>query len=199
MIRPQATLTQLQRIMRPQPATALRPAQMLTLRKAPLAPGASGSSQAQNSKIDSKEVDYASLFAKDSTFMLMKKLFVYRLMGSNLFINHALKGMELSYKLMGVRLTNAIINSSVGSIFTSGDSVHTLRQDLTAIEKQNIQGIANYSVEGLKEMDEAKVENFFNVMMESISAVTEGRDEGHLAIKLTTLIPMDILTRLSRA
>ena len=131
--------------------------------------------------------------------MLLKKLFVYRLMGSDLFINHALSGMQISYKLMGVRLTNAIINSSVGSIFTSGDSVSTLRQDLTDIEKKNIQGIANYSVEGLKEMDEAKVENFFKVMKESIMAVTEGRDEGHLAIKLTTLISMDILTRLSKA
>ena len=131
--------------------------------------------------------------------MLMKKLFVYKLMGSNIFINHALTGMNLSYKLMGVRLTNFIINSSVGSIFTSGDSVTTLRQDLTAIEKQNINGIANYSVEGLKEMDEVKVATFFKVMLESIVAMTEGRDEGHLAIKLTTLISMDILTRMSRA
>mmetsp|Transcript_28725 Transcript_28725/g.43386 ORF Transcript_28725/g.43386 Transcript_28725/m.43386 type:complete len:293 (+) Transcript_28725:238-1116(+) len=131
--------------------------------------------------------------------MLMKKFFVYKLMGSNMFINHALTGMNLSYRLLGVRFTNFMINSSVGSIFTSGDTVQTLRQDLSAIEKQNINGIANYSVEGLKEMDEEKVANFFKVMKESIVAMTEGRSEGHLAIKLTTLISMDILTRLSRA
>lgn len=35
--------------------------------------------------------------------------------------------------------------------------------------------------------------------MDSIKAITEGGKEGHLAIKLTALISIEIMTRLSKA
>jgi len=38
----------------------------------------------------SDEEMLSSIFAKDSTPELIKKYFVYKLMGSNLFINHSL-------------------------------------------------------------------------------------------------------------
>jgi len=43
-------------------------------------------------------------------------------MSSNLFINYALSGMNLSYKLLGVGITNFIINKSAGGVFTAGAS-----------------------------------------------------------------------------
>lgn len=61
-----------------------------------------------------------AIFAKDSTLSLMKKFFVYKLMGSNIFINHSLTFMNLCYKLFGTRLTNFGVNVSVASMFTSG-------------------------------------------------------------------------------
>ena len=61
---------------------------------------------------------------------MLKKFFVYKLMGSDLFINHSLRMMNLSYKLFGVRLTNFAINSSVGSLFTAGETVKTLVLDM---------------------------------------------------------------------
>ena len=64
-----------------------------------------------------------AIFASDSTFALIKKLFIYRMMSSNLFINHALTGMKLAYKLMGRKLTNLMINKTAGSIFTSGETL----------------------------------------------------------------------------
>lgn len=67
------------------------------------------------------------VFAEDSTFMLIKKLFIYKTMSSDLFINHALKAMMCSYKILGTKLTNALINKSAGEIFTSGASIDTLR------------------------------------------------------------------------
>ncbi len=97
--------------------------------------------------------------------MLMKKYFIYKIMGSNLFINYALTGMNLFYKLFGVRFTNFIINKSAGEIFTSGVSVQSLLQDMKLLEKKKIYGIGNYVVEGLHEMDEAKIEIFYRDMM----------------------------------
>ncbi len=52
----------------------------------------------------------AAIFANESTVGLMKKLMIYRMMSSNLFINHALRGMQLSYKILGRTLTNLMIN-----------------------------------------------------------------------------------------
>jgi len=65
----------------------------------------------------------AVIFANDSTLGLIKKLIIYRMMSSNLFINHALRVMQLSYKVLGVSLTNLLINSTAGSIFTSGETL----------------------------------------------------------------------------
>ena len=120
-------------------------------------------------------------------------------MGSNLFINYSLSAMNLFYKILGVRFTNLMINSSVGSLFTSGESITSLIKDLEALEKNNIYGIANYVVEGIDVYDDAYVQKVYEHMLESIHAQTEGKQEGHFALKLTGLISTDVMTRLSRA
>lgn len=140
-----------------------------------------------------------AIFAKDSTTTLMKKFFCYKLMGSNLFINYALFGMNVFYKVLGVRFTNFMINKSVGSLFTAGESIQTLVEDIKALEKHNVYGIANYVVEGLDVYDDAFVQGVFEHMLESIHAQTEGKEEGHFALKLTGLISTDVMTRMSRA
>ena len=45
------------------------------------------------------------------------------MMSSNLFINYALTGMNIFYKIFGVKFTNYIINKSAGEIFTAGASI----------------------------------------------------------------------------
>jgi len=141
----------------------------------------------------------SAIFAKDSTYMLIKKFYVYKLMGSNLFINHSLGLMNIAYKICGIRLTNFAINKTVGSLFTSGETIQTLVQDINALEKNNINGVANYVVEGIPIQDEKLVSGVYSHMLECIGAQTEGRSEGHFALKLTALISTDTMTRLSRA
>lgn len=116
----------------------------------------------------------AAIFANDSTLGLMKKLFIYRMMSSNLFINHALRGMQLSYKVLGVPLTNLLINSTAGSIFTSGETLQTLAADIKHLQSRNIHGVANYVVEGLHEMDEAVIQKVYDDLIESIKVLTAG-------------------------
>ena len=98
-----------------------------------------------------------AIFASDSTFQLVKKLFIYRMMSSNFFINNALWGMRLAYKFMGRSLTNLLINSTAGSIFTSGETLQTLVSDIELLEKKGVHGVANYVVEGLHEMHEPTI------------------------------------------
>jgi hypothetical protein len=59
--------------------------------------------------------------------------------------------------------------------------------------------VANYVVEGLSEMNETKIQQILKDLMDSIKACTEGRQQGHLAIKITALCAIDIVTRLSKA
>lgn len=79
-------------------------------------------------------------------------------MGSDLFINHSLSMMMLSYKLFGTRLTNFAINQSVGSLFTAGETIESLVADIAELEKRNISAIGNYVVEGLAEIDEVAIQ-----------------------------------------
>ena len=139
------------------------------------------------------------VFDNDSSFTLIKKFFVYKLMGSDLFINNSLSMINMSYKILGTKLTNFAINNSVASLFTSGESTISLVKDINSFEKQNIFSIGAFIVEGLPKMDEPKIQAFYNDIMGAIDATTEGKDEAHFALKFTALISTDIMTRLSRA
>ncbi len=93
------------------------------------------------------------MFADQSTLSLTKKLMVYKLMGSNLFINNAPRGMDLSYKILGTKVTDCLINSTAGGVFTAGTNAHELKVEIQDFNKKNIGGIGNYVVEGLFNMD----------------------------------------------
>jgi len=67
-----------------------------------------------------------SIFKHDSTFTLIKKMIIYKTMSSNLFINHSLNAMNLAYGLIGMKITNKLIESTAGSIFTGGVSIDDL-------------------------------------------------------------------------
>jgi virulence-associated protein VapD len=130
---------------------------------------------------------------------LAKKLLIYKMMSSNLFINHALTGMTLSYRILGRTLTNLLINKTAGAVFTSGETLRSLAADIQALEQRQIGGVANYVVEGLHEMHEPTIQKVYEDLTEAIKILTENSSEGHLAIKLTSMITIDVTTRLSKA
>ena len=92
-----------------------------------------------------------------------------------------------------------MINKSAGEVFTSGETITSLLNDMSKLENRGIKGVANYVVEGIHQMDEKIIQNVYNDLMISIKALTNGRPEGHLAIKLTAMISIDIMTRVSNA
>lgn len=96
------------------------------------------------------EVEPKNPLRFDSTFSLMKKFAIYKMMGSDLFINYSLMGMHLSYKLLGVKLTNLAIENTCGSIFTGGVTLDDLLRNQVELEKQNIGTIGMCVVEGLR-------------------------------------------------
>ena len=96
------------------------------------------------------ELESPSPFAADSTFTLVKKLAIYKLMGSNLFIDYSLMGVGAAYKVFGTRLTNFAIEKTCGSVFTGGVDL----QDLSVAEKElrerGIGTVGCYVVEGVR-------------------------------------------------
>jgi len=129
----------------------------------------------------------------------VKKLCIYRVMSSDLFINYSLPTMRLLYKVFGTKLTNVLINKSAGEVFTSGEEIQSVVGDIAHFEKRGITGVANYVAEGLHEMNESTIQTTLKDLMDTIEAVTKRKQEGHLAIKITALISIDIMTRLSKA
>ena len=91
------------------------------------------------------------MFAKDSTVTLIKKYCTYRLMATNFFIDNSMRFMRLGYKTIGQKNTNRIIGSTVGCLFTAGQDVQSLREDILAHKNQNILTLATYAMEGALE------------------------------------------------
>ena len=54
---------------------------------------------------------------------------IYKMMGSNMFINYSLMGINVSYKVFGKTLTNFAIESTAASLFTGGVTVADLNKD----------------------------------------------------------------------
>lgn len=82
------------------------------------------------------------------------------MMASNLFINHSLTAMSLSYRVLGIKLTNAVIENTAGSIFTGGVSVDDLCKDMDVLTQRNIGSISMMVAEGLKNADEKYLDYF---------------------------------------
>jgi hypothetical protein len=51
-------------------------------------------------------------------------------MGSNIFINYSLGLVNSLYRVFGIKLTNFIINNTVGQLMTSGESLSSLMKDI---------------------------------------------------------------------
>merc|ERR1719498_81150 len=107
------------------------------------------------------------------------------MMGSNLFIDHSLRAMSLSYRILGMRLTNMAIEKTCGTIFTGGVSVDDLCRDMDTLEKRNIGSISMMVVEGLTNAEEKTLDYFYKMSMDTVKQQSEGRPESHFAMKLT--------------
>ena len=140
-----------------------------------------------------------SVFAHDSTFMLVKKLMIYKMMGSNIFINYSLMGINVAYKVFGTRLTNSLIESTASSVFTGGVTVADLMESSKSFSKREIGTIGCYVVEGVRDAENEHLDHFYDFSVESVQAVTEGVSEGHFALKLTAYISTDVMEKVSQA
>ena len=59
-------------------------------------------------------------------------------MGSNLFINYSLAGLNFSYRVFGMRLTNKVVQSTSGEIFTGGVTIDDIKNDSKRLAERNI-------------------------------------------------------------
>ena len=84
--------------------------------------------QQEDDNVQQQQESESGVFAHDSTFELVKKLMIYKMMGSNLFINYSLFGINMAYKVLGTRFTNLIVEQTAGSVFTGGVTVADLNQ-----------------------------------------------------------------------
>lgn len=146
-----------------------------------------------------QEVQIKNPFKYDSTFELIKKFFIYKMMASNLFINHSLTAMSLSYRVLGIRLTNSLIENTAGSIFTGGVSVDDLCMDMDVLARRNIGSISMMVAEGLRNAEEKTLDYFHALSKDTVMKMSEGRAEAHFATKLTIFISMEVMERISEA
>ena len=158
---------------------------------------------AQSDQSDSEKVNHVqsqqSPFRYDSTYTLLKKYFLYKVMASKFCIDYSLVGMSAAYRLLGVRLTNSVIERTAGSIFTGGVTLGDLKKEVSVLKERNIGVLGGYCVEDVDTSKESELIKFTDTILETIEGLTEHGAEGHFAVKLTAFIGIDDLRRLSLA
>ena len=143
--------------------------------------------------VESAPEEPKSVFSYDSTLTLCKKLLIYKMMGSNIFINHSLTGISASYKLLGTRLTNYVIESTAASVFTGGVTVRDLSKSAEELKERGVGTIGCYVVEGVRDAENANLDQFLDFSIKSIRSLTESDNQGHFALKLTAYISTDLM------
>jgi hypothetical protein len=140
-----------------------------------------------------------SPFAADTTFTLVKKLAIYKMMGSNLFINYSLMGIKAAYKVLGVRLTNFAIENTAGTIFTGGVNMKDVSRCTEELKERNIGTVSCYVVEGVRNVENAVLDDFLKFSIDSVNEITKDGEVGHFAMKLTAFISTELMEKLSLA
>lgn len=117
--------------------------------------------------------DATQAFKHDSTLTLCKKFIIYKVMGSNMFINYSLAGMNFAYKLFGVKVTNTVIEQTAGSIFTGGVDLKDLSRDIEQLEERGVGGIGCYVVEGVRNIENKVLDQFLDLSLEAVDVLTK--------------------------
>jgi len=124
---------------------------------------------------------------------------IYKMMSSNLFIDHSLTAMSLAYRTIGMTVTNKLIETTAGSIFTGGVSVEDLCKDIDMLESRNIGSISMMVVEGLTNAEEKTLDYFYTISKDTVKKMAEGRDGADFAMKLTAFVSLEIMEKISSA
>jgi len=140
-----------------------------------------------------------SHFAADSTYTLVKKLAIYKMMGSNLFIDYSLMGIKAAYKVLGKRLVNFAIESTAGNIFTGGVNMQDVSRCTTELKQRGVGTVSCYVVEGVRNVENAVLDDFLNFSVNSVNEITKDGELGHFAMKLTAFISTELMEKLSLA
>jgi len=132
--------------------------------------------------------------------MLAKKLMIYKMMGSDIFINNAIPLMNLTFKLLGQRASSILVNQTAGSVFTSGENEFSLVKDIRKFKERKVGGIGNYVVEGMHKYNDALVKTVMTDLKRGMDAITHnGAIEGHLAIKYTSFCSTETMIKYNTA
>jgi hypothetical protein len=126
-------------------------------------------------------------------------MFIYRMMSSDLFINYSLTGMSLAYRIIGMKLTNTLIEKTCGTIFTGGVTIDDLLKDMVLLEKKNIGSISMMVVEGLTNAEESTLDYFYTISRDTVKKMTEGKPDAHFAVKLTAFVTLEVMEKISTA
>ena len=67
------------------------------------------------------------------------------------------------------------------------------------LESRGVGGVGCYVVEGLRKVENQKLDNFLDFSIESIDSLTENAEQGHFALKLTAFISTELMEKVSLA
>ena len=111
-----------------------------------------------------------ALFKDNSMLDLIMTMGIYKASQNDIVLKKGERLSEIAYKVLGKRLTNAIIENTGGKVFTSGPTIKTLTADTDKFyNKYGIWTAANFVMEGIETDDVAKFDYAKNYLVGTIT------------------------------
>ena len=142
----------------------------------------------------------SSIFKGQSVAELLKTAAIYKASQTDIVLEKGEALTNVSYRLMGKKLTNSIIENTGGKIFTSGPTIKTLIVDTDKFYiKNDVWSAANFVMEGIENDDVEKFDYAKDFLIETLGRCCKTRPYSHLAIKLTGLGHMEMFVKANKA
>lgn len=103
------------------------------------------------------------------------------------------------YKLFGMKLTNALIEKTAGSLFTGGVDLEDVKLATKQLHQKNIGIIPCYVVEGLRKTQNATLDAFETYTINAIRELAENQKHSKFALKLTAYVSVELMEKINIA
>ncbi|CAD8092333.1 unnamed protein product [Paramecium primaurelia] len=132
---------------------------------------------------------------------ILNNLFINKMLQYDWIVDQGPKLIDFLYAICGTKLTNFLINHTIGKVFTAGENLESVQKHLSS-SNSKISYIMDYcseALEGIKDYEKFYDENSLIFKQTILECAKKPEKKNMIAIKVSSLIDLNLLKQINKA
>ncbi|CAK92859.1 unnamed protein product (macronuclear) [Paramecium tetraurelia] len=132
---------------------------------------------------------------------ILNNLLINQMLQFDWVVDQGPKLVDILYSICGTRITNFLINNTIGKVFTAGENLESVERYLSQSDS-NISYIMDYcseALEGLEDQEKFYDENSSIFRQTILECAKNPEKKNMIAIKVSSLIDLNLLKKINQA